>query len=184
MNKIFIHKIKEFDLNIYPDYLFEKANLYQGLRRKQSLYAYKLLFDIFKTYFNYELKEDDLKEYHKNIKKHYYSISHSGEYVMVTISNLTVGCDMESIKNLNSKKMTLSKLFNDNDVLIMGKKWCYLESLYKLTQSGTMRSNHISKDINLNELTKIINLDNEVYIIAVVTKNNESIYIFDYEISD
>lgn len=78
------------------------------------------------------------KPYLKNIENFFFSISHSGEYVILAISNKEVGCDIEKInKNientflLEKEERFILKIKNSEDKPNIYRYWTLKESYIK-----------------------------------------------------
>lgn len=163
---IFIIDTKKAD-NIEPELLkkFCYKNFTQNEKEKIHCLAYLMLDRIFKTVYGIDspsLIFENKKPKLKNQKK-YFSISHSNEYIAITISDFECGVDIEETKNRDYKKISKRMNFKSDSLEDFYLNWTKYESEYKLgSESKSTYSFKIPKYI----------------ITAASTNKNESFDVF------
>lgn len=100
---------KDFDClaEIISEYRIKKAIKYKSENDKKLSILSSLLLD--KALKAYGFNEKDMqysfnaygKPYFANAEELHFSISHSGDYAMVVISDNEIGCDIQQIKDVN-----------------------------------------------------------------------------------
>lgn len=121
----------------------EKVNL----KRKESICSKSILCHIMKSYFGFN---DFFADCDSNGKPYfvnndiYFNISHSGNYVLVALSESMVGCDIEMIKAYTDK--IAGRFFADKEKAILSvsknrdadfvRLWTLKESILKFTAEG------------------------------------------------
>lgn len=110
--------------------------------------SFSMLKLILKKYFNYNIRTNDIgygkygKPYLKNTNIHY-NISHSGSYLVVAISTMEIGVDIQIVK----KKIMWDYFFSENEISLVKKSfndynlgfsvlWSCKESYLKKIGSG------------------------------------------------
>lgn len=89
------------------EYRLKKAKNYKNEDDRKLSILSSLLLD--KALKKHDLSERDMKytfnaygkPYFSNAEDLHFSISHSGEYAMVVLSDKEIGCDIQQIKNIN-----------------------------------------------------------------------------------
>lgn len=99
----------DFDnsIEIISAYRIKKAIKYKSEKDRKLSILSSLLLD--KALREYGLCEKDMqystndygKPYFINAKELHFSISHSGDYAMVVLSDKEIGCDIQQIKDIN-----------------------------------------------------------------------------------
>lgn len=110
--------------------------------------SFSMLKLILKKYFNYNIRTNDIgygkygKPYLKNTNIHY-NISHSGSYLVVAISTMEIGVDIQIVK----KKIMWDYFFSEDEISLVKKSfndynlgfsvlWSCKESYLKKIGSG------------------------------------------------
>lgn len=149
-----------------PDWRIEKTlRLVKASDRKRSLAGWKLMSIILN---NNNLSHKDLKFNERgkpSCDSINFSISHSSDYVIATVSNYEVGCDIEKVKNFSlnlleriltnqeKKYVNDSKDFNERNRRFF-KIWTAKEAYLKMTGEGIIK-NLKSIEIDINNSTVI-----------------------------
>lgn len=193
-NELFLLNIDDFDSDyfikkqndIYPDFIIDKLSSVKSLNAyRSSLGAWTLLsYALYFLNLNYKLRDynfikNDFGKYFVQGNHFYFNISHSGNYVLVSIADHQVGCDIEIIKkpNLNIAKRFFTEEENMHILSINDEKiqenlffryWTMKESYVKCLGQGL--------SIPLNSFSVILNDD-------INTINNiNNLYIKEYKI--
>ena len=110
--------------------------------------SFSMLKLILKKYFNYNIRTNDIgygkygKPYLKNTNIHY-NISHSGSYLVVAVSTMEIGVDIQIVK----KKIMWDYFFSEDEISLVKKSfndynlgfsvlWSCKESYLKKIGSG------------------------------------------------
>lgn len=119
------YSLKELNLSLLPEYRIEKIN--RLVNDKNKLTSACAGFLIKKYFGDSEIKLGEYgKPYADNGKK--FSISHSGDYVIIAISDYEIGCDIELMRDLDYER--LGKIvFHKNELKMLSeaedKKNCF-----------------------------------------------------------
>ena len=140
--------------NIYPFKAEEFRVALSKRRKSEILTSHLLLRNAFKTVYGKDFRLY-LGEYGKPLVKDgkvYISISHSGDYVMVAVSDCNVGCDIQKevkgkdpdklAKRFLSEKECEKKSKSSEKLHLFYKYWTYRESYCKMNGDGLSRLNH------------------------------------------
>ena len=113
----------------------------------------------------------------------YFNISHSGKYVVMAVSNVEVGIDIE--ENIQKDMSSLIRIFNDAEAKVIKEYsdfyylWCAKESLIKCMGSSIAKIKEIPS-LPLNGLKTFKGVDYQVqtfiydkHIISVTREGNE-----------
>ena len=113
----------------------------------------------------------------------YFNISHSGKYVVMAVSNVEVGVDIE--ENIQKDMSSLIRIFNDAEAKVIKEYsdfyylWCAKESLIKCMGSSIAKIKEIPS-LPLNGLKTFKGVDYQVqtfiydkHIISVTREGNE-----------
>ncbi len=189
MIKIFIEDISSIDETTYkkillslPQKRIEKIlHLKYKHDRYRSLLAGKLVHDHLKEYEHLITVNEFGKPYIKG-NPIYFSLSHSGEKVMLVISNKEIGCDIEYIKD---KDLDIAKRFfneneyqeiisSDNPKELFFKYWTLKEAALKCRGTGltdSLTSIHIKNGKLVDDIYEVVEskLVFDHYYIAIVT---------------
>lgn len=144
-------------------------------------------------------KAIDGKPYFSNIENLYYNLSHSGDYVVLAMSDTNVGIDIQKIepkiKNVAKRFFTdeenqyLNSLDGEERIFAFYKIWSVKESYIKYTGRG-LRQELSSFNVSLNDdyasiknEDLILTLINEIpnYSICVCHKSCRPDYFISYE---
>lgn len=140
--------IEEFDClaEIMSEYRIKKAEKYKDENDKKLSILSSLLLD--KALKKYGLSEKNMqysfneygKPYFINSEELHFSISHSGEYAMVVISDKEIGCDIQQIKDVNlniaDRFFTADERANIKSTEDFFRIWTLKESFIKAVGKG------------------------------------------------
>jgi len=161
--KYIVKNIKDINKNILDDFYDDIYELKKNRINKNnypSIYAEYLLAELLKEYnLKYRFLNFEENEFGKPyIKDHdiYYSISHSGDYVLVGIHNTPIGVDIQKIKdNYPNPKVISKDELKYNYIDIFSLKESYIKCI-----GSTM--NHM-KDVTFNLDGKTITSNQKEY---------------------
>lgn len=175
--KYIIKNINDIDKSILDEFynhIYETKKNRINKDNYLSIYAEYLLSDLLKEY---NLEYDNItileNEYGKPYIKDsniYYSISHSGEYVIVAVDNKPIGIDIQLIKDKNKNDLVLNEEEYKYDYIEI---FSLKESYIKCIGSNI---NHM-KDITFNLDNKILSNKDEYEFIQLKDINNYVISI-------
>ncbi len=178
---IFIVYLNFQKVNVILTFLYVYCNIFAGDEMKYFIEKSALPSARAKEIIKDQLGVDVL--YYENGKPYTkvspISISHSGDFVLVGVSDSEIGVDMELIKPYNKRLITrfFSKdeqefIKSDTDFFLI---WTVKEAFLKLTGEGLkgMTKLNVVKDNALHiEGYSIINQINDNYIFSIVTKGD------------
>ena len=134
-----IFVINKSDINNIEPELLEQFR-YKTISNKNKLsehcLSYLMLDRILKEVYKIENRELEFvkgKPYLKNRQK-FFSISHSGEYVLIGFSDSECGVDIEKIKNRDIDSISKRMNFRSKTLDDFYKDWTKYEAEYKLGQ--------------------------------------------------
>ena len=148
---------------------FEKKPFSMKRKWREHCFSYfmldKILDDIYKIE-NRKIVFIDNKPYLDN-KDKFFSLSHSNDYLVISISENNCGIDIEKIKNRPYKKIAERMKFKSNSLEDFYYDWTLYEARYKLNSHE-----HCKKQLKIDE-----------YIITAVSQNsNEDFKIHNFSI--
>ena len=136
---IFIISISDAD-NIMPELLdeFRRKEFKNKAKEKVHCFSYLMTDRILKEVYNTENRDLEFvngKPYLKSRKK-YFSISHSGEYILIGFSDNECGVDIEQMKNRDYVSISERMGFNVLNPEDFYSEWTKYEAEYKLGSRG------------------------------------------------
>jgi len=196
MIKVYLIKYKEFNETEFSKYMSSKYK--NNHQHDISSYAYYKLETILLNEFNYKIDIDKIcyNECSKPFIKDnnlYFNISHSNDYILIAISDLNVGVDIESkiqLKRANSiiEKFNKEEIEKYNKVInkeeYITKLWVKKESLAKLNGTGLsfslLASKINNKQFNVKKLYS--KQEKRTYYISIINQNYERIGEINYDL--
>jgi len=130
--------IKTEDANkISEDLLksFQKKEISNEITRKTHCFSYLMTDRILREVYKIEDREIVFKEERPALKNggKYFSISHSGEYIVLGFSDYNCGIDIQGVnKNKNWRAISNRMKFESKSEEEFYKNWTTYEALYKL----------------------------------------------------
>ena len=115
---------------------FKKKEISDKKKLLEHCFAYYSLDRILRDIYNIENREIEFvnkKPYLKTREK-FFSISHSGKYLVIAFSNSECGVDIEEIKERNFVAISNRMKFSCNNLEDFYKEWTKFEANYKLGQ--------------------------------------------------
>ncbi len=140
------------------------------LRRKQSVFVWKLLENVLKNNFGlisgYDFTENN-GEWSLENSKLKFSLSHSKEIVAVAVCDGPVGVDVELCSNkiLKLKSMFPSDASCEDEIERLAILWTQRESAYKAKINGKF-------------FTKNITFNNEKYVVCVCSAQEDAEFMY------
>lgn len=132
---IFVISISDAD-NIKPELLegFRHKEFKNREKQKTHSFSYLMADRILREFYkieNREIEFTDGKPYLKSLDK-YFSISHSGKYILIGFSDSECGVDIEQIKNRDYIAIAERMKFNVSNQEEFYAEWTKYEAQYKL----------------------------------------------------
>ena len=134
---IFVIKVIDAD-DVHKDLLkeFQKKEISDPEKRNVHCLSYLMVDRILKEVYKIEDREiifDDKKPVLKSGKK-FFSISHSGEYIVLGFSDFNCGIDIENVVNRKKDWQTIAERmgFKSQSQEDFFKDWTEYEAVYKL----------------------------------------------------
>lgn len=112
---------------------FGRKEFRDKTQKKIHQFSYLMLDRILKEFYQIENREilNDKKPELKNGEKHF-SLSHSGQYIVIAFSDSKCGIDIENIKQRDYKKISKRMKFNSANLKEFYQNWTKYEAKYKL----------------------------------------------------
>ena len=140
---IFVIKIADAD-NIRPELLeeFRYKDFSNEKKKKEHCLSYLMTDRILKNVYNIENRELDFvggKPFLKSGEK-FFSISNSGEYLVIAFSGSNCGIDIEKIKDRDFVSISNRMKFDADSLEGFYMEWTKYEAEYKLGGRGKYKS--------------------------------------------
>ena len=112
---------------------FGRKEFRDKAQKKIHQFSYLMLDRILKEFYQTENREilNNKRPELKNGEKHF-SISHSGQYIVIAFSDSKCGIDIEQIKQREYKKISKRMKFNSANLKEFYQNWTKYEAKYKL----------------------------------------------------
>ena len=176
------------DEKIYPKLRVKEISACRSEKvREEKFYAWKLLQEALWRSFRLEIKE--CKPYKDGgkwfCKDAYFSISHSGEFACVAVSNQPIGVDFEKIDEARFEELPSHKICTEKELALLPKEnsareinrlWTVKESAFKLENGVAFLPNTIETDSVLH-CSKTFQVDGEEYFLSATGLGVESLKI-------
>jgi phosphopantetheinyl transferase len=168
------------DERIYPKLRLKEITACRSEKvREEKFYAWKLLEEALWRSFRLQLKK--CKPYKDGgkwlCKDAYFSISHSGEFVCVAVSNQPVGVDFEKIDELRFHDLPEEKICTEKELATLplgenrareiNRLWTVKEATFKLQNGKVFLPNAMETD-GVLKCSKAFQADGEEYFLTVV----------------
>ena len=136
---IFIINTSDAD-NIKPKLLemFRHKDFSNEKKKTEHCFAYLMLDRILKEVYKINSREIEFinEKPYLNTREKYFSISHSGEYILIAISDYECGADIERIKLRNYRAISEHMQFDALTLDDFYAEWTKYEAEYKLGGRG------------------------------------------------
>lgn len=165
---IFVIKISESN-NIKPELLedFRHKKFSDSKKQKEHCLSYLMTDMILKSVYNIENREvefDNGKPYLRTREK-FFSISHSGEYIVLAFSGSECGVDVEMMKERDFVSISKRMKFNSKTLEEFYAEWTKYEAEYKLGSKYKSIKQMTAKDCMITAVSSNSQEEFEIYIL-------------------
>lgn len=121
---------------------FRHKNFTNKKKETEHCFAYLMLDRILKEVYKIENRETEFVngKPHLKTREKFFSLSHSGEYVVLAFSDNECGIDIEQIKDRDYKAIAERMKFNAKTLEDFYKEWTKYEAEYKLGNKDKYKS--------------------------------------------
>ena len=176
MIKTYLYNSDNFDLNQIEN--FKKQINEPNIKSKERIIGHYFIKKELSKQLKKPISEIEFK-YNAHNKPYidnafYFNISHSGKYIILAISNLPIGVDIESFKKINPKlinriatKEDIESFDNRNYDLEFLKLWTLKEAYFKFIGTGITNLKAVTKN-QIYSRCNVLTTINENFVLTII----------------